>query len=720
MHTAELTHEPGREPEMLGDGGGLMAWLTRTLRQAPVTLPALAAVALFVAWAADQGGYPVNRWAPGGLVLLALIAIAATTIGWRPSELPRALKIALGCLAAYTVWSYLSIIWADVPGDALEGADRTLLYLLVFILFASWRLRGASATLLLAAWVFSLVGLGVYVLIHLDGSAGAELRSAMPAGRLVYPDGYVNAEAAQWMIAAWPALLLARTPRLHPALRGAFAGAAVLLTDVALLSVSRGSLLASVVMLVLVFALIPGRIRTFALLVPVAVGIGASAPLVLKVGERFEADTSVFAPLTETQTALHHATLAILLAAIGVALAVGAGALFEGGRSLAGGPQARRRRAQLRRVTAVGGVVVAVAIVAGGLAAVGNPVSRLHHAWETFKSPAGYEANSKNTNRLFSGLGSNRYDFYRVALDEFAEHPLLGIGSDNFAGQYLAKGRSTETPRYPHSVELRTLTETGILGALLAVIGLGGALVAANRALRRRRGATWSLSGAAAAAALAGFGYWVVHGSADWFWEYAGLGAPAFAMLGIACSLDPVRRARGAAGGPQTGRPIARSALSRRGLAALGALCAVVAALLLVGPWLEALEVQQAAAVWVRSPATAYARLKDAERLDPLSAQPYVVAGSVALRYGELGRADHQFALALERSPDEAYATLERGAIASQQGEIKRAEALLSRTLHLYPHDALASEGLAYMKAGGRVSVRQVNAAILRNARQLE
>jgi len=46
----------------------------------------------------------------------------------------------------------------------------------------------------------------------------------------------------------------------------------VLLTEVALLSQSRGSLYATPVMLVLVFALLPGRIRTFTTLVPVALG----------------------------------------------------------------------------------------------------------------------------------------------------------------------------------------------------------------------------------------------------------------------------------------------------------------------------------------------------------------------------------------------------------------------------------------------------------------
>ena len=134
-----------------------------------------------------------------------------------------------------------------------------------------------------------------------------------------------------------------------------------------------------------------------------------------------------------------------------------------------------------------------------------------------------------------SGLGSNRYDFYRVALDEFLHHPLVGIGADNFQQQYLVHGRSEETPHYPHSVELRTLSQTGLIGALLALVGLGAALLAAARGLR----GSDPLGRAVVAAALAGFAYWVVHGSFDWFWEFAGLGAPAFALLGLACALAP-------------------------------------------------------------------------------------------------------------------------------------------------------------------------------------
>ena len=342
-------------------------------------------------------------------------------------------------------------------------------------------------------------------------------------------------------------------------------------------------------------------------------------------------------------------------------------------------------------------------MIAGGLAAAGNPVTRVEKGWHSFKG--GYAEDNTSGSRLTSGLGSNRYDFYRVALDEFLHHPLVGIGADNFEQQYLVHGRSDETPHYPHSVELRTLSQTGLVGVLLAIVGLGAALVAAARALHRPD----PLARGVAAAALAGFGYWLVHGSVDWFWEFAGLGAPAFAMLGLACALAPRgrrRRAHRRAGtapapaGPQhptraTARRRARRRDRRRRVLGLAAAVALAA------PWLSQLEVQSAAKVWTRAPQTAYARLNDAARLNPLSDEPYVVAGNIALRYGELDRADHDFALALARTPGDAYATLERGAIASARGEHAAALALLARAVRLDPREPLDPRGL-----GARASRR--------------
>jgi tetratricopeptide (TPR) repeat protein len=652
-------------------------------------------------WATDQAGYPVTHWAPGGLIVLGLLGIALSVVGLSAKEVPLPVRIALACFVGYTALSFLSILWAAVPGDAWEGANRTLLYLLVFALFACWRQQGRSAALLAGAWTLAMICLAAFVTLHVNAATSASLQKLLPGGRLVYPTGYTNANAAQWLMAFWPALLLARSARLPWGVRGALAGGAVLLAEVALLSQSRGSLYATPVMLVLVFALLPERTRTFAVLVPVAAGIGVAAPAVLRVGDHLRNGGVV--PAT-----MHSAITATLVAALVAGLAVALGAAAENRRTFSE-PSARR----IHRGFAALAIAVLVALLAGGLVAAGNPVARARHAWDTFKSPRGYAANASG-NRLTSGLGSQRYDFYRVALNEFAAHPLAGIGADNFQQQYLVHGRSEETPHYPHSVELRTLTQTGVIGALLALVGLGAALVAAARGLRGPD----PLGRAVAAAALAGFAYWVVHGSFDWFWEFAGLGAPAFALLGLACALAP-RAASGVPPNPEGVPGRQRAVAFRRVGIGLGALAAVIAALSLAAPWLSQLQVQSAARVWTRAPRTAYARLDDAARLNPLSDEAYLVAGSIALRFGDLTRAEHEFSLALERVPGDAFATLELGAIASTRNDHQRALRLLQRAARLNPRDPLTRQALRLVREGRGVSVEELNRSILLKAQQL-
>jgi O-Antigen ligase len=685
------------------------------LRAAPATIPCVGAIALFVVWASDQAGYPITHWAPGGLIVLGLIAVALIGARARLRELPRAVLLALACLVLYTALSYLSILWAQVQGIAWEGANRTLLYLLVFALFALWPQRGATAALLLGGWALAMAGLAVFVVIHVN--AASHLARLFSEGRLQYPGDYENASAATWAMAAWPALLLASSERLHWALRGLLAGGAVVLADLSLLSLSRGSLFSTPVMLVLIFVLLPGRLRTFAVLVPVAIGVGATAPIILRVGDRLLHGG-------DAPAAMHATTAAIFIAALAVGAVVALAAALERRATLSDFAAQRLRR---------GGAAVAlatlVAVVAGAWIVAGNPVERVEHGWNTFKG--GYAADRATGSRLTSGFGSDRYDFYRVALNEFVDHPLVGIGADNFQQQYLLHGRGSETPRFPHSVELRTLTQTGIVGALLAVVGLLAALLAGGRAaLSRSARRADPLAASVAAAGLAGFAYWVVHGSFDWFWEFAGLGAPAFALLGIGCALAPRRRSEQVAGGEVAGvkpdaparerlrRGARRLIGGRVALLATFAVLALAAAASLIAPWLSQLQLERAARIWPTAPRQAYSELDDAASLNPLSEEPELLAGGIALRFLDLARADREFAKALRRNPRDTYATLERGAIASARGERSRALALLRRTARLSPRDELIHEVLAVVQKGERVSIDRLNRSILRKARQ--
>ncbi len=353
------------------------------------------------------------------------------------------------------------------------------------------------------------------------------------------------------------------------------------------------------------------------------------------------------------------------------------------------------------------GVRIAVAVVVaagavGGLVVVGNPADRVSSAWDSFKG--GYAENDQGRNRLVAGLGSNRYDFYRVALRTFRDHPVAGVGADGFYQQYLREGRSSETPRYPHSFELRALAQTGAIGAALLLVALGAAFVAASRAMRAGGGARTAAAGGATIGAV----YWVVHGSLDWFWEYAGLGVVAWALLGLACSLAPRREAPA---GPAPGRA------PRAGLV-LGA-ATLVLAVPLACLWASERSQTRAATAFLAHPQASYELLDRAAGLDPFSSRPATLEGSIALRLGDLPRADAAFGRALERVPDDAYATLEQGAVASARGDGRRAVRLLRRAVVLAPRDTLAREALQIARSGGRIDVDELNRRILAGARRL-
>jgi tetratricopeptide (TPR) repeat protein len=675
----------------------------RITRAAPVALPALIGVVVLLVIVSlgesssggrsflRNAGFTSLTWYPSALFLIALLALVAFVLPVRLRDIPRPVLVAAGLLAAFTAWSFLSILWADAQGEAWDGANRTLLYLIVFCLFALWAQREGTATVVLITWTLAMTAFAAVVLLRVG--AGAPEAKAFLGGRLGDPAGYPNAAAATFFMPVWPAIVLAGRRELAWWLRGVLAGSAVLLCGVVLLTQSRGAVYSLPIVLLLMFALVPGRARTFTALVPIAAGVGLITPRLLDVNDRLVTDHGAAADIVGP-VLLAAGVVAVLWAAI--ALADGRGLVADSARRTG------------RRVVGAVAIICAAALVLGGLVAVGDPVARAKREWKSFKG--GYKIKAAGESRLTTGLGSNRYDFYRVALDGFKADPLIGMGADNFGQYYLVRRRSNETPRYPHSVELRTLSQTGIVGALLLAGAIAAALLAALRAMRRGAG---RLAGATAGGATLVFLYWLVHGSFDWLWEFASLGSAAFAMLGLACALLP-RRETGAPGddAPQSRlpRPVART------LVGVGAL---VAAISLALPWLAERDVRAAATEWPKDPRAAFDRLDRAAELNPLSDRPSLIAGSIALRVGDLNHARHAFLAALQRNPRGEYAAFELGLIASEQGDPAASQRYFRRALALNPTDELAREALDRVRRGEPLSIDEANQQILGKARRL-
>ena len=86
-----------------------------------------------------DGAFAATVWYPIGLAVLAVAVTLAVSARGQFGGLPRVTLAALACLAAFTLWGFATILWASVRGDAWDGSNETLLYLLVFAVLAGWR-----------------------------------------------------------------------------------------------------------------------------------------------------------------------------------------------------------------------------------------------------------------------------------------------------------------------------------------------------------------------------------------------------------------------------------------------------------------------------------------------------------------------------------------------------------------------------------------------------
>jgi tetratricopeptide (TPR) repeat protein len=679
-----------------------------------VLVPALLAVGLFVYWGAHGGGYEPTTWEPSALLVLGLLVASVAGLGLGNLRVSRPLALALGLLTAYVGFSYLSIAWAPSPGDALEGSNRALLFLLLFALFAVLSWRSWTALVTLSAFALGIGTIAVVTLARL-GSAG-QIPALFNGARLDAPVGYVNGSAALLLAGTVLGIALAARRELPTLLRGLLLALAAAALQLSVLSESRGWLFALPIVLVLTLVLLGGagtgsaRLRFALWALPPFAGAALALPRLLDVFEQADKAPTAAATMRVLVRTSNDAANVSLRVCAGVLL-VGLAIAALDRRTVVPSRVARGANC----VGAAIALVVALAAIAGGLALTdGRPDRKIADYWNRSQ---GYQATTPGASR-FAAVGSNRPDFWRVSLKAFAARPLGGLGQDNWGAYYLRERRSSEQPRWTHSLELRLLAHTGIVGFLLFVGFLAAALTAAL-AGRRRAGPA---AATAAAVALLPLVVWLVHGSVDWFWEIPALSGPAFAFLALAGALvrqlavadAPVASALAERGGPHPAAPAATERLvppARRhalplalGLGALALLAAAVLAL----PYLAEQEVAAASSGWPRDPTRAFARLDRAAQLNPLSARPQLVAGVIALELGRSGVADRRFAQALERDGHDWFALFGRGLAASALGRRAQARADFERARSFDPGEPLLREALA--RIGGRDPLTAVQA----------
>jgi O-antigen ligase len=639
-------------------------------RELGAALPGLAAVLLFLLLALGGGGFRPTIWYPAGLFLLVLLALVLVTgAAVRP---PRMTLVALGAFAAFTIWCFASISWSEVRGDALDGSNQTLLYFAAFALFALMPVPRGFVVVMLGLYA---TGVAFVALATVARAQGADdPASFFIDGRLASPLGYPNAAAALFLAAYWPAVTLAARRGAPPLLRGVFLGAATALLGTAVLCQSRGSVLVFPFMCLVHLVLVPGRARSVVSLALTGGAVAAVLPILLDVYPMLDSET--------VPDRLSRPLVALVVVTAVTACAGWLVALLDVRVNTT--PTTDRRIA-----TVVLSLTAVAAVAVGGWAAVtfGSPVHKVAVAWEDFK--AGADPPS-GVSHLTSGLGSNRYDFWRVALGNFADRPLTGAGVENFSVEYIRERRSNEEPLYPHSLEVRVLAQTGVPGAAMFLLFLGSAILALHRARARD-----SLERAALLGGLTATTYWLVHGSVDWLWEFPALTLPALAWLALGGN---------AVATGSVGRALRPPIYARLAIIAGTAGAVVVLAL----PWIAVQETSAAASGWRADPNRALARLDRARRLNPLSAQPDIVAGVIAGRRGDVAGMLLAYERALERNPANWFAQLELGLALAAAGQRGPAIASVRRARALNPREPVLRDVARALTAGRRVDRRRI------------
>jgi O-antigen ligase len=531
---------------------------------------------------------------------------------------------ALAALAALSAWTLLSLLWADDRGAAEVTAARQVLLLGSFALPVVW--APTSRALVAGVAIMPLVALCGAV--SALGGALADPGSLVD-GRLAGPTGYPNASAALMVAGTLPALVLGSRRELPVALRTASLTAAGALLGTFVLTQSRGGLAVLAIVLGLALLVLPGRLR---LLIPaalVALAVGAALGPLLEVRSAAVDGGDLEGALRAAVSAL--VTCVVVLAALAAVYASVDARVEIGARTV--------RRASIAAAAALGvAALLAVAALAASGPDVGGWVS---DRVDDFKTPD-YDRLESESSRFTGDLGSNRYDYWRVSADVFAERPLTGSGAGNFIAPYLERRHGEKSTIYAHSIWLGSLAELGALGFLLLagfVVALSLALVRSARELDPAR---WAVVGAALPLAVV-----LVHGSVDWIGAFPALGAPALALAGAAASVVPGREIREEGDG---------------GAVSLALVLALGFATLLAAPLLASARLaDRGASVWPVDPTGAIADLERAAELDPLAPAPYVRLGVVAIELDRPALARRAFLSALERDPSAWYPQLQLG-----------------------------------------------------------
>ncbi len=608
------------------------------------------------------GFYAFSTWGPIALVVLTLFF--GLFLAERVAPRGPALFALLGLVGLWG-WSLLSTRWSESVDRALTESNRWMLYIALFAALLLLLKDRRLARIVLAVITASIVAVALYVVATMVFGDGQAL---FLGGRLNKPLGYVNSQGLYFLLGFWPLVAVAEHSRRALTSCLAVAGA-TLLAALLVLSEARGVALALVVSAAVILILVPGRRRRAWVLLAVAAGVVAVAPSLFDVYRLGTGGQAVAG-----STIRHAGELAVLVAAL-------AGLCWAGATTALSAVASRRPEARRHIALASTSTLIALAILGSGLALAS--ASRIAHRVDIEAHAFVHLQGSSGDTRLASG-GGNRYDYWRIAFNEFRAQPLRGVGAGNYDKGYFLQRRTTEDIRQPHSMELQALAELGVVG----VLGLGCFVFSVLFGLHRRarRGRADHADRLVAVAAGGAFVAWTAHASVDWSHLLPGVAGLAlcFAALLVAPLTDSKRK-----GGPDTER--GSQAPSRRwpilAVRSVVSVSVALAALTIVRPLLADYYRRDAATALVRNPSRALAGSNESLAFDDRPLPTYYLKAAAFGRLGNYEAARGTLLEAARLEPHSFVTWALLGDLAMRHGDNRAAQVSYRRALGLNPRE---------------------------------
>lgn len=624
-------------------------------------LTLLVAVVVF-AIAYDDGSYGLASRSAIGVVIWWSVVVGVGLGVWPRFALPSRVTTPGALLAGFALFTACSLIWAADRETAFQEFDRATLYLGVYMVVCMVASRRGLGAMLDGAWLggsaIAVVAAASRLFPTLFPGRGLSTYLPSATRRLSFPLGYWNG------LAIFVAMLLPLC--IHGAIswrsRTLRAAAVAMFPVVGLdiyLASSRGGAIVALAGFVTMLVCSAGA-RWRVLGVTCLGSLGASTTIAYA-GSK-SAFTNAVGTVASLSSTGHRVCIVLLVAALATA------SIF----SLLDHRTPRPSNWFGQSLVGLACMTIVFLLVLGHL-------GRRLHAFEAPPAATIGNGNDFVQAHLLSGNGSGRWQFWEAAVNQWQAHLIQGGGAGSYQQWWLAHGSISYFVRDAHSLYLQVLGELGLVGFVLIVGFVLGAVCGGAVALRRVHQMSDRVAlGSAVAVGVS----WAVGAAIDWTWQLPSVtivGVAALAVAAFGCPVPSSVHER-------------RAARARRALAATVATIAVAWIMVLSNalPWIVDMQLQSSRSAAAQGDLAGAAKSAlAAKAIEPWGWSGYLQLALVSESAGDLRAARGWLAHALARDRLDWRLWLIAARLDTKSGSVASAKAALRRAESLNPRSPL-------------------------------